>query len=119
MTVTTNIISADDLAAIVGRPDCPQIFDVRRREVFEVADSIIAGAKWRDHRETADWGLQLSKSADVLVYCVHGHQVSQGAAAQLRAMGVNARYLEGGIEAFVAVGGTTIAKTGAVGNNGQ
>ena len=119
MTVTPPAISADDLAGLIGNPDCPQIFDVRRREAFEAADSAIAGAEWRDHRETADWGLQLLKSADVLVYCVHGHQVSQGAAAQLRAMGVNARYLEGGIEAFVAVGGTTIAKTGAVGTNGQ
>ena len=47
----------------------------------------------------------------VVVYCVHGHKDSAGAGAELRAMGVKARTLEGGIEAFVEAGGTTVAKT--------
>jgi hypothetical protein len=45
-----------------------------------------------------------------VVYCVHGHQVSQSAAALLRSLGVRARYLEGGIEAYRESGGPVVSK---------
>ena len=51
----------------------------------------------------------LFRSADVVVYCVHGHEVSQSAAKAL-----GAAYLEGGIEAWRASGGELFGKpTGA------
>src|ERR687891_617863 len=40
-----------------------------------------------------------------IVYCVHGREVSQGAAAVLSEAGVAARYLEGGLEGWNAAGG--------------
>src|SRR6201999_2631162 len=40
----------------------------------------------------------------VVVHCAHGHQVSQGAAAALRAAGIDARYLQGGIAGWIAAG---------------
>jgi rhodanese-related sulfurtransferase len=40
----------------------------------------------------------------VLVYCVHGHEVSQTAAALLRAAGFDARHLQGGFEGWAAQG---------------
>jgi hypothetical protein len=39
------------------------------------------------------WKHTLPRGSDVVVYCVHGHEVSQGVAKAL-----GARYLEGGIE---------------------
>jgi thiosulfate sulfurtransferase len=42
----------------------------------------------------------------VVVYCVYGHEVSQGIADHLRAHGFAAARLEGGIEAWKAAGGT-------------
>src|SRR5205814_10684183 len=36
--------------------------------------------------------------AEAVVYCVHGHEVSQNAARALAQSGIPARYLEGGIE---------------------
>lgn len=103
-------MTATDLAEIIGTPASPVIVDVRRRQAFDEADRVIAGARWRDHRIVEDWAPTLPESAEVLIYCVHGHQVSQVAAARLRALGVHARFLEGGIEAYAAAGGITLAK---------
>jgi hypothetical protein len=43
------------------------------------------------------------------VYCVHGHEVSQDAAASLNAAGFDARYLQGGIAGWRAHGGATVS----------
>jgi hypothetical protein len=42
---------------------------------------------------------------------VHGHEISRNAAGALRAAGLDARYLEGGIEAWRAQGGPTLRKS--------
>ena len=39
----------------------------------------------------------MPRERPVVAYCVHGHEVSQGAAATLRKAGIQAAYLEGGI----------------------
>lgn len=105
-----NMISANQLNQLIGTPECPVIFDVRRREAFDLADRIIATAEWRDHEQAAQWAAGLAQGAAVVVYCVHGHEVSQGAAETLRSAGVDARFLEGGIEGFIKAGGETAAK---------
>jgi hypothetical protein len=46
-----------------------------------------------------------------VVYCAHGHEVSQAAAARLRALGLKARFLDGGFDAYVAAGGATISRS--------
>ena len=105
MTKISFSIAAAELARRIGRPGAPQVFDVRKREAFDDAERMIASATWRDHQEAGTWGLELDPGRDVVVYCVHGHEVSQSAAALLRAAGIRARYLEGGIEAFAEAGG--------------
>jgi rhodanese-related sulfurtransferase len=107
MPTTSTSITADELMALIGTPQAPLTFDVRKAAAFAEADCTIAGARWRDHASAAEWGQCLNPLADVVVYCVHGHEVSQGAAASLRLIGMNARYLEGGIEGFMAGGGST------------
>jgi hypothetical protein len=47
---------------------------------------------------------KLPSSHPVVVYCVRGHEVSQQAAAAVRAAGRDARYLEGGITAWAELG---------------
>jgi len=39
-----------------------------------------------------------------VVYCVYGHEVGRATALRLRAQGVNARFLRGGIDAWQAAG---------------
>lgn len=86
-----------------GRP--PLVIDVRKNERFQEAANLIRGALRRDPLRVAEWSKSLPSEADVVVYCVHGHAVSQGAAKAL-----GARYLEGGIEAWRASGGELFGK---------
>lgn len=71
----------------------PVVIDVRRNERFRESPYVIRGALRRDPDAVAEWKKTLPAAASVVVYCVHGHEVSQNVA---RALG--ARYLEGGIE---------------------
>ena len=59
---------------------------------------MIRGALRRDPFRVTDWGTTLPPASSVVVYCVHGHEVSQDAALALRGAGIHASYLEGGIE---------------------
>ena len=46
----------------------------------------------------------LQAGADVVVYCVYGHEVGRATALRLRSAGLNARYLRGGIDGWQAAG---------------
>jgi rhodanese-related sulfurtransferase len=111
MLMSAPSVSPSELARRIGTSAAPRVLDVRRREVFDGAARVIAGAKWRQHDAVERWADELAREREVVAYCAHGHQVGQAAAARLRAMGLEARYLEGGIEAFEAAGGATIAKS--------
>jgi superoxide dismutase, Fe-Mn family len=86
------------------------LLDVRRAGVFEQSPSLIPGARWRDPAEVAAWAAELPVDRDVVVYCVYGHEVGRATAMRLRAAGVNARYLQGGIDAWQAAGRPLEAK---------
>lgn len=83
-------LSRHALADRLGRPDAPLILDVRRDARFSTSEQRVASAL----REPPSGGTP----RDLVVYCVHGHEVSQQAARQLRAAGHRAWALEGGIE---------------------
>jgi rhodanese-related sulfurtransferase len=70
----------------------PLVIDVRKTPAFLAASDMIRGALRRDPQTVDTWGKALP-GAEAVVYCVHGHEVSQGVAKAL-----GARYLEGGIE---------------------
>ena len=88
----------------------PLVIDVRKNERFREAPDLVRGALRRDPLRVADWAKTLPASASAVVYCVHGHEVSQGAASQLRAQGIDACYLAGGIEGWREAGGELAAK---------
>jgi rhodanese-related sulfurtransferase len=75
--------------------NAPLVIDVRKPPAFLGATNTIRGALRRDPAEVENWRRALPAGRDVVVYCVHGHEVSQGVAKAL-----GARYLEGGIEAW-------------------
>ena len=58
------------------------------------------GSSWRDPSEVSTWAAELPKNSPIVVYCVHGHEVSQGVATQLNELGYESVYLEGGIEGW-------------------
>jgi rhodanese-related sulfurtransferase len=87
--------------------------DVRRDEAFNKDDSLIIGAVHCSPQDVAQWSTHLSRSQPVVVYCVHGHEVSQGVAAVLRQSGLKAAYLEGGIAGWRESGLATRKNRGA------
>lgn len=80
------------------------VLDVRRAGVFEQARTMIPGADWRDPAEVATWSAALPADREVVVYCVYGHEVGRATAMRLRAAGLQARYLRGGIDGWQAAG---------------
>jgi rhodanese-related sulfurtransferase len=102
-------IAPSELRALLGRPDAPVLLDARRAERFAESPWLLPAAV----REAA------GAPGTAVAYCVHGHEVSQQAAAQLRAQGWQARYLEGGIEAWREAGGLAIRKRPDLGVTGE
>ena len=82
----------------------PRIFDVRKRPAFEAAPQLIPSAIWQIHDRVNEWSQDIPIEKTIIVYCVHGHEVSQNAAQQLRDLGFNARYLQGGFDEWKTQG---------------
>ncbi|APW44588.1 chromate resistance protein ChrB domain-containing protein [Rhodoferax saidenbachensis] len=89
-------ISPQELVTHLGRPDVPLLLDVRRREKFDAAPTLLAGAQYCAPEAVAHFA-RTQAPREVVVYCVYGHNVSADAAATLRAAGWPVRVLAGGI----------------------
>jgi rhodanese-related sulfurtransferase len=99
-------------------PDMPLVLDVRRDERFNEADRIVPAARRCAPQDVARLAHD-EAPRDVVVYCVHGLEIGANAAAQLRAAGWNARFLEGGIEGLADAGLPTIRKRPDLGVTGE
>jgi Fe-Mn family superoxide dismutase len=89
--------SQDDVASAV-------ILDVRRAGVFDKAPTVIPGSQWRDPLHVAAWAQEQESARPVVVYCVYGHEVGRATALRLRAAGIDARFLHGGIDGWQKAG---------------
>jgi rhodanese-related sulfurtransferase len=97
-------ISAQALYSRLGTELAPIVVDVRRNPAFDADDRMIVGAVRRLPGEVNHWRQELPKGRPVVVYCAHGQEVSQNAAAALRAAGADASYLEHGISGWTELG---------------
>ncbi len=97
-------ISPDTLYARLGSEAAPIIVDVRRDADFAGADKLVADAFHRSPDHVEQWRTELPSGRQIVTYCIHGREVSQGVAAALRVMGVEANFLEGGIADWVEHG---------------
>jgi rhodanese-related sulfurtransferase len=86
-------------------PQAPLVIDVRRTERFNESPYMMRGALRRDPARVEEWRQTLPRGVGIVVYCVHGHEVSQGVA---KVLGVP--YVQGGIEAWRETGGDLDAK---------
>jgi rhodanese-related sulfurtransferase len=85
----------------------PLVVDVRKNAAFLSASDMIRGALRRDPERLG----ALPRADNMVVYCVHGHEVSQNAAKTLSELGIAARFLEGGLEeGWKAAGGAIAGK---------
>ncbi|NQW12320.1 MAG: chromate resistance protein [Alphaproteobacteria bacterium] len=111
MRLGSKTISCEQLIKRVGSADYLVVVDVRRRAAFEADDVTLPAALWRDHTRVENWLADMPMDRPVVVYCVHGHQVSRSAVSALRLHGVDASILDGGIDAYRAAGGPVVRQS--------
>ena len=94
-------ISPQELGTRLELASAPLLLDVRPQARFDAGTRMLAGAQRcspQDLPALATKLLAKNLHQHIVVYCVYGHQVSIGAAALLRAAGLNACVLAGGFE---------------------
>lgn len=102
-------ISPQDLKALLVRQDVT-LLDVRRKSDFDADAAQLAGAQWRNPEQMAEWSKTLPRDKKVVIYCARGGSVSNAVLDHLLGQGLQARYIEGGIEGWKQAGGATAAK---------
>ena len=98
MGASPTVTSYSQLESELNSRDAPLLIDVRRETVYLQAADRARCALRRDPEAVADWAQALPPSARIVVYCVHGGDVSRAVASELGRRGFHARYLEGGFE---------------------
>ncbi len=96
------------LVDLLSRPEPPLLIDVRRTAARTACGRTIANSLRGDPEHTDGWGIGLA-GRTVVVYCVHGHEVSQGVADRLEELGVDAAYLVGGFAEWESGGHPVVA----------
>ncbi|MFN3546487.1 MAG: rhodanese-like domain-containing protein [Mesorhizobium sp.] len=81
----------------------PLLVDVRKSPARAASGHAVPGSLRGDPADVDSWSRALL-GRTVVVYCVHGHEVSQGVADRLTGFGVDCRYLVGGFAAWEAAG---------------
>jgi rhodanese-related sulfurtransferase len=106
-------ISVAELSKALDGESPPLVIDVRRREAFLKDTKTVAGALRRDPERVSGWAPELPASGKVVVYCVHGHEVSQGVAKALGEHGRDAAYVEHGLAGWQETSGAIDSKPAA------
>jgi rhodanese-related sulfurtransferase len=92
-------ISAPQLARLIGTPEAPLVLDVRLAEDLASLPHVIPTSLCLPHTQCA--GISDKR---VVVACMAGKKLSEGVAALLRARGLAAEILEGGVQAWASAG---------------
>ncbi len=105
-------LPAQELISLTGTDRFPHLIDVRRHSAFMSSARRVAGSVWRDHMKTPEWFSQFADDRQIVVYCSHGHNVSEIAAARLAGLGAKVAVLDGGMDAYEAAGGVMVTRNG-------
>lgn len=98
-------ISTQELFHRLESPVAFTLLDVRRKQALQGSgNQVLPGAQWRDPALWLDWKDTVPSDKPVVLYCAHGHEISQGLTTVLRVMGCDAVSLEGGFDAWVEAG---------------
>lgn len=80
------------------------VIDVRKAPARGKSGLTMPGSVWCAPFSADTWWRKFS-GQNVVVFCVHGHEVGMAVAGFLNDQGIGARYLEGGFEAYREAGG--------------
>jgi rhodanese-related sulfurtransferase len=86
------------------------LIDVRRAADRDASNEQIPGALWHDPEKIGDWSAALPGNKEIVLYCVRGGSVSNSVADTLRFQGLDAGFIEGGIEGWNAAGAEVAEK---------
>ncbi len=78
------------------------LLDVRRKAVRATDGADLPGARWLDPEQVLAWKDEIPRDRPAVLYCAKGHEISQGIAATLRALGLDARHLVDGFAGWRA-----------------
>jgi Fe-Mn family superoxide dismutase len=98
-------ISAGELKKVCHDLTAVVILDVRKRGARAKEPAMIVNARYREPAAVGEWKHDFSRDQNLVVYCVHGHEVSQGVCQNLHDDGYQVQFLEGGIESWKESGG--------------
>ncbi len=102
-------ITPRDLQQLIDTNADLTLIDVRKAHDYAADPALIPGAAHRLPERIDDWLNEVENERDIVVYCVHGHAVSNGVVDRLLEAGCRARLIDGGIEAWKESGGATVA----------
>jgi rhodanese-related sulfurtransferase len=91
-------------------PSKALILDVRRAGDYSASADVIPGSLWKNPERIDEWITALPKTQEVVIYCARGGSVSNSVVDRLQAEGIQARFIEGGIEGWKAAGGKLATK---------
>ena len=80
------------------------VLDIRRDVDYNDSEEIITGATWKDPAKIDEWIASVPKEDQVIIYCVRGGGVSNSVVDRLQFDGINAQFIEGGIEGLKSAG---------------
>jgi len=105
----TRTVTPNELKPLVEKK-AVTVLDVRRQNDYDADRVKLPGAEWRNPDQLADWSAKLPKEKEIVIYCARGGSVSNAVLDTLLGKGLEARFIEGGIEAWKAAGGNVAPK---------
>jgi rhodanese-related sulfurtransferase len=105
----SDTVTPDELEVMLKGRKPPRVIDVRRKADRENDPSMIPGAAWKDPEKVAEWAKELTGQTAV-IYCARGGSVSKSTLEKLHGQNIDARYIEGGIEAWHGSGKSVTRK---------
>ena len=107
-------ITPQQLSRLIGLPDAPIVLDVRSDDAFGRDPRLIPTAVRRDARAVETWGSAYA-GRRLVVVCLHGGALSQGAAAWLRQQGAEAARASHVANQSLLMGGARVRWNAAAG----
>lgn len=101
-------ITFNELQTLLSAGTSITLLDVRRNDDREKEPAAIPNAHWLDPAAVGDWSNDLDAGSEIILFCARGGSVSNAVVDALHARGLKARFIEGGLEAWKANGGTTL-----------
>ncbi len=103
-------ITSAELAVLLENHAELIVLDLRRTADFEADAFMVPGARWLDPGAIDDWSTTLPRDREIVLYCAHGKSISNAALDKLLALGIKARFIEGGMDGWKDAGGALAAK---------